>query len=178
VGAIAFGAGYLIGTANQPSPTAASSSAEPVVLAGTVSYSSASGEVLGDAGAVVIAIPEGRFPSPKWPTSGLAPRDPEAATGSVAMMALEEFGASYTRADEEGKFSLGIKPGRYHLLFVSRNADRPSDSPITEQELNRLRQYFSPAPQLVGNSKHHWLVADLSSGELATRSHDFGADGG
>jgi hypothetical protein len=171
-----FGAGYLVGRGAAP-PPAAVEQQEPVVVDGTLTYVTATGDVEHDSGAVVIAIPEGKFPDRKWSTKGLSPREPEPPAGSQALLAVEEIGARYARADGDGYFQFAVPaPGTYRLLYVSRSATRPTGQEIAEADLVELRKYFTPAPELIGRSKYQWTRVELAAGDIQHHSHDFGVD--
>jgi hypothetical protein len=63
------------------------------------------------------------------------------------------------------------------LLFVSRNARRPSGEAVAAAELERLRRYFSPATDMVGRHKHVFKTVELAGDGIAHHSYDFGVDG-
>jgi hypothetical protein len=148
------------------------------VVDGTLVYTSQANRVVPDAGAVVMAIPEGKFPSPQWPTRGLAPQDPQPSDASQLMHLIDEAGAIYTRTDEDGKYLLTVpRAGRYVLLFVSRHARRPTGESVAPAEMERLRRYFSPATDMVGLRKHVFKTVELAGGGISHHSHDFGVDG-
>jgi hypothetical protein len=153
--------------------------AQPVVLQGTLYYNDSSGQRLNDAGAVVIALPEGVYPEAPWSPEGLRPRDREPAAGDAELLALEEIGACYTRADERGEYLMSVpRPGNYRLLFMSNTALRPDGSTVSDRDLNELRRYFTPANDLVGRGKYHLASIELAAGAgIVTRSYGFGATG-
>jgi hypothetical protein len=179
----AFGAGYLVGLGREPAATtaaeeAAGDRADSQVVDGTLVYTSRANRVVPDAGAVVMAIPEGQFPNPQWPTRGLAPQDPQPSDGSQLMHMITEAGAVYTRTDEDGMYLLTVpRSGRYVLLFVSRNSRRPSGAAVEAADLERLRRYFSPATDMVGRYKYAFKTVELAGGGITRQSHDFGVDG-
>ena len=175
----AFGAGYLIGYGRSPGPATEEAEAQSVVVQGTLYYNDSSGQRLNDAGAVVIALPRDVYPETPWSPKGLRPRDREPAAGDRELLALEEIGASYTRADERGEYLMSVpRPGSYRLLFISNTALRPEGNQMAEADLAELRRYFTPANDLVGRSKYHLATIELAAGEgIVTRSHGFGATG-
>jgi hypothetical protein len=180
LGLVAFGAGYLVGIGRGPVPDPAAEAPPQVaqIVDGTLVYTSGAGMVVQDAGSVVIAIPVGKLPSPKWPAKGLGPRDPQPAEGSQLMLTIEELGARYTRTDEDGNYLLSLPAeGRYQLVFISRNARRASGVEVAPADLDLLRRYFTPATELVGRNKYGLQVVELSGGGIAHHSFDFGADG-
>ncbi len=180
LGGFAFLAGYLIGRGREPLPSLAEANAEEMqLLEGNISYKSGAGIVLRDHGAVVVAIPQGKYPKRKWDPPTLHPRQPVPPDGSRVILEIEEFGGRYTRADANGTFQFSVpKAGRYTLLFISRNARRATGQEIEIDDLDELRNYFSePVTDLIGRSKYGLDTVELNGGQLVSRSHDFGKDG-
>ena len=71
---------------------------------------------------------------------------------------IEELGGAYTRANGEGSFSLLVPDrGTYHLLILSRHAQRPADVPIDELDLDEIQKYFASADHLINrhHNRHH-----------------------
>jgi hypothetical protein len=175
----AFGLGYLTGygVAPQTAPSVTAQSGEATVVQGFVRYTTNIGEVRGDVGSVVIALPDGRLPTPKLGVQGLRPGDPEPVPGGGVLMSLELLGGTTARVAADGSYSLPIgEPGRYFLLFISRNAQRSAANRPDEFQLALMQRYFQPAEELIGGQKYHWRVEDLPAG-AASRSHDFGVSG-
>lgn len=175
----AFGLGYLVGYGVAPETTAgvAPQAGEATVVQGIVRYSTNTGEVRGDAGSVVIALPDGRLPTPKLGVQGLRPADPQPVPGGGVLMSLELLGGTTARVAADGSYNLAIgEPGRYFLLFISRNTQRTAGSQPDEFQLALIKRYFQPADELIGPQKYHWRVEDLPVG-ATSRSHDFGASG-
>ena len=175
----AFGAGYLIGYGRAPGPAAESLDAQPVVVEGTRYYTDSAGQRHNDAGAVLMALPLGVYPETPWSPEGLRPRDREPAAGDAELLALEEIGACYTRADEQGKYLLTVpRPGSYRLLVISSAALQPEGTKVAEADLNELRRYFTPANDLIGRGKYQLSTIELAAGAgIVTRSGGFGAAG-
>ncbi|MGE0608808.1 MAG: hypothetical protein AB7O62_17065 [Pirellulales bacterium] len=179
LGGFAFLAGYLIGRGREPLPSLAEANqAEVQLLEGSITYKSGAGIVMQDHGAVVIAIPQGKYPTLKWDPATLHPRQPDPPKGSRVMLEMEEHGTRYGRADTNGLYQLAVpKAGRYTLLFISRNARRPTGQEIEIDDLDELRHYFSdPVTDLIGRSKYGLDSVELAAGQLNGHSHDFGMD--
>lgn len=175
----AFGLGYLIGFGVAPKSAAspAAQAGEATLVQGFIRYSTETGEVLGDAGAVVMALPDGRLPNPKLGVQGLRPADPEPVAGGGVLMSLELLGGATTRVGLDGGYSLAVnEPGRYFLLIISRNTQRPPGNDLDEFQQALLERYFQPANQLIGAQKYLWRVETLPAG-TTNRTHDFGRSG-
>jgi hypothetical protein len=175
----AFALGCLVGYGVAPVTPAGpvQQAGEATVVQGFVRYTTPTGDVRGDAGSVVIALPDGRLPTPKLGVQGLRPTDPEPVPGGGVLMSLELLGGSTARVAADGSYSLQVgEPGRYFLLFISRNTQRTAGSQPDEFQLALLERYFQPADELIGAQKYLWRAEDLSAG-ATSRSHDFGASG-
>ncbi len=177
--AAAFGLGYLVGFGVAPQQAAgpAPQAGEGTLVQGFVRYTTSNGEIRGDSGAVVIALPDGRIPTPKLGVQGLRPGDPLPVPGGGVLMSLELLGGSVSRVSDDGNYSLAVpEPGRYFLLFISRNAQRTAGSQPDEFQLALMQRYFQPADELIGMQKYLWRVEALPAG-ATSRSHDFGVSG-
>ena len=63
----------------------------------------------------------------------------------------------YARADGNGEFQLRVPDaGKYYLLVVSRNSQRPAQRPIVTQDLAQIGRYFLPATELLGQQNYQW----------------------
>ena len=175
----AFGLGYLVGFGVSPKSTdgPAAQAGEATVLQGFVRYTTEAGEVRGDVGAVVLALPDGQVPNPKLGVQGLRPADAEPVAGGGVLMSLELLGGATCRVAADGSYTLAIdNPGRYLLLIISRNTRRPAGSDLDEFQRALLERYFPPANDLIGEQKFLWRVEGLPAG-VTNRSHDFGRSG-
>jgi hypothetical protein len=175
----AFGLGYLVGHGVAPPQVAgpAPQAGEGTLVQGYVRYTTAAGEVRGDAGSVVIALPDGRLPTPKLGVQGLRPGDAAPVPGGGVLMSLELLGGAMTHVADDGSYTLAVpEPGRYFLLFVSRHTQRTAGSQPDEFQLALMQRYFQPADELIGTQKYLWRVEALAAGSTS-RSHDFGVSG-
>jgi hypothetical protein len=176
----AFGVGYLVGFGVAPEPHIAATpqAGEGTVVEGFVRYTTATGEVRGDVGAVVIALPDDKLPTPKLGVQGLRPGDAAPVPGAGVLMSLELLGGASARAADDGSYSLAVPdPGRYFLLVISRNAQRTSGSRPDEFQLALMQRYFQPADELIGQQQYQWRLETFPLG-TTSRSHDFGVSGG
>lgn len=175
----AFGLGYLVGfgVAPRSADAPAAQAGEATVVQGFIRYTNEMGEVLGDAGAVVMALPDGRLPNPKLGVQGLRPADPEPVAGGGVLMSLELLGGAAARVGLDGSYSLALnEPGRYFLLIISRNTQRPAGNQLDEFQQALLDRYFQPGNQLIGAQKYLWRVENFPAG-VSNRTHDFGRGG-
>lgn len=175
----AFGAGYLIGYGRSPGPAAAEAETQPVVVQGSLFYHDSSGRRVDDNGAAVLALPRGEYPAALLSVKGLNPRSPEPAAGNAVLLALEEIGAAYTRADERGEYLLSVpRPGSYRLLTISNGARRPEREALDEADLDELRKYFSLSTELIGRCEYDLSTVELAAGQgIVTHSRGFGVAG-
>ena len=179
LGVFFFAAGYLIGRGVGPADLGenAGGRGDAVLLQGQLEYTAAGGEIKPDEGAVVLALPLSRFPNPKLPVHEIGPLSPAPDDGARVLLALEDIGGRYARADAAGEYSLVVpEPGEYRLVFISRHAERPANNAVDEIELNLLRRYFTPAPALIGRQSYVMQLADLAGG-MVRKSHQFRAGG-
>jgi len=163
-----FALGYYAGTQAQgprpaTGPVAASALAAPTMVEGQVIFESPEGRLLGDAGATVIALPEGKLP--KTPLM-LSTQQANAAP-------LHDLGGAQVRADVKGQFSLLLRPGNYRILFISAHARRAAGREIDEADLGEIRRYIAASQTLIGPFKYAWGVHPIGPA-LPPPNHDFG----
>jgi phage FluMu protein Com len=177
---VAFAAGYLTGRGDATlSLEQAHKEAvrERVLVDGRVVYDPGGGSLEGDDGAVVIALPDGKKPAETLSIQGLRPRDPAPAEADESVQAIEAIGGAYARVDASGMFSLVLPAtGKYRLLIVSRQTERPADQRIDELDLDQIREYFYRGSDLVGWHKYRWSPEELHSGGDSI-TQDFGTSG-
>lgn len=177
--ALAFGFGYLVGRSGAAAKPSASGNRTPdeqeqVLLEGQVVYDAGSGRPEGDAGAVVVVLPESRMPGSRLPLGVLPPGAPGSAEADVAVRTIEGCGGAYGRADASGAFALVLpRPGKYRLLLVSRHASRPADDPIDELDREEMGRYFRRPEQWIGPWKYRWTLEEVRPGGPAV-AHHFG----
>ena len=173
---VGFGSGYLIGRGGaadgQPDEEAAK---ERILIQGNLVYDRDSGRPAGDRSAVIIALPQGKFPKSKIPFQGIRPQDsPDESNKSVRM--IRQLGGEYARADASGDFSMVVPDrGKYHLLIVSSHAARPEGADPDEVDLIEMEPYFSTAKLLIGRCKYRWTLRQIDDHD--TIDHDFGRNG-
>lgn len=177
VAVLAFAAGYFTGRdGSNAAGTVAADIIDPVVVEGKLVFTSSAATVIGDGGAVVVALPVGARPPTAIHTHGLRPGEPEPEPDHPNLAAIGRLGGTYLRADEEGAFSLVVpRPGRYYVLLVSRGAGRPKSQPPNRNDLVTLTQYFTRPAELLG-SREYRLDEWMLDGDTEPISHDFGRD--
>jgi len=163
-----FGLGYYVGTRSSASqlalgPAQASAAVPPTMVEGQVIYESAEGRLLGDVGATVIALPEGKLP--KTPLT--------LSTQNTTAPLLRELGGVQVRALAKGQFSLLLRPGNYRILFISAHARRAAGQEIDEADLGEIRRYLAAPQTLIGPFKYAWGVHPIGPGQPPP-NHDFG----
>jgi hypothetical protein len=184
IASFAFLAGFLIGRGQRPiegesAQRSETAKGDPVALEGSLIYSTAPGNYLGDANSVAIAVPVDKPPAQKLPNIGLRAVDADAdeSQAGPASAALRELGGGLTRANAAGDFQLVVpEPGDFYLLLVSRHAKRPAAAQIISNDLAEMAKYFSDPAGLIGAQKYEWSRRRLVGAPLPI-SRDFGADG-
>lgn len=151
-----FAAGVMVGSNAAGSRQDAAQGPTPCILSGQVTYRDRDGELLADAGAVVIALPRDARPDQRAVVEGLRVSDPQPADGHAGIQIIRQIGGNYIRADQEGKFQLRLPDsGQYFVLFLSRNRPR-SAGQLNRKDLAQIGRYFDPATELLGNSDYRW----------------------
>lgn len=155
---VAFGLGFVFGRAGKVTQSVVMAPPEPVRVEGSVAYEVRPGKVSIDRGAVIIAIPQDALPAQKLSIRGLRPQDSSKDDlNNLAIKVIESLDGSFLRASELGTFELLAKPGRYHVLVISRNAMRPKNSRPDPGDLDLLHKYFDAPQELLGN--YHYVLA-------------------
>lgn len=163
-----FALGYYVGKQAQgprlvPGPAEASAAVEPTMVEGQVTFESPEGRPMGDAGATVIALPEGKLPKTPLTLSTQQPNGEQ----------VRSLGGSQVRADAKGQFSLLLRPGNYRILFISAHARRAAGHEIDEADLGEIRRYVAAPQTLIDPFKYAWGVHAVGPG-LPPPNHEFG----
>lgn len=185
---VAFGLGYWLGQQKAALPgagaVAAQAAADPSLIEGQVIYIDESGRVLGDMGAVVIAVPEGNPPRQPLALTALdadpAPPDPKRPSNPDRRKSIEQIrqlGGAFARVERKGSYSLVLRPGTYRVLIVSAHARRPAGAPVDEADLAELRRVFVAPERFIGTMKYAWGLHPMSPGASGP-DQDFGRDEG
>jgi len=177
VGCFGLAAGYLIGRGDasiQHQLALEEAAREPVLIDGRLVYDPGTGSIVGDAGSVIIALPDGKFPDRKLSIRGIRPQDPPPPDHNTTLRKIAELGGVYTRANASGAFSIVVpQPGDYWLLAVSANTLRPKGSDIDEVELDQMDKFFLLARSLINRSKYRWTLEEVNVG-IGPVEHNFG----
>jgi hypothetical protein len=177
VAALAFAMGYWIGYGKAPLDAKIAQESEgkdKVLLAGNIT-AERNGQSEPDAGAVIMALPEGKAPPKKFSARGLRPHDPDDPVADEAMKKLHDLGGDCVRTDEQGNYNLVVpQAGRYHLLIISRKSVRSKNEPIDPSDINQMSQYFEVVPDLIGQSDYVWSLG-LLEGAPKPVNRTFGA---
>ena len=176
----AFACGYAIGrgdAAYRREIVREEEARESVLVDGKLVYNPGTGQIAGDADAVVIALPAEKWPEKGFSVKGIRPQDPTPAESHKGVRRIIEFGGAYARAKESGNFDFLLPDqGSYRLLVISRHASRERGSDLDEVDLGEIQEYFPLAEQLIGRSKYRWSTEQIASG-LKSVEIDFGRDG-
>jgi hypothetical protein len=158
VAAAAFGLGYLMGRGR----SSAAGKEELRGVEGKVLISR-NGATRGDEGAVVVVLPDGKFPDKdkRLPIAGLRPDDPPPAKHDATSAALAKFGGAATRTNASGDFTLSVPAaGSYRILVISKNLPPGRDGP-EKRDLAELEKYFAAPDELLKGRRYDWRKDDL-----------------
>lgn len=161
---IAFLAGYILANRRgfAPAPTELPQPVAPVAdsaassaIAGRISYHTTDGSSRPDRGARVLVLPREREGEAKLPVVGFRAGD-HPADVRVAQAALQALGGDYAIADDGGQFEIRLpNPGTFHIIVISRYADR-SDAALDPELSRMLTPFFDQPAQLLGRTKIHF----------------------
>jgi phage FluMu protein Com len=174
--AVGFGSGYLIGRGGaENKEQGGQSGKERILIEGNLVYDPGTGRLAGDQNAVIIALPEGKYPKTKISFQGIRPKATSTESHESVQM-IRKLGGEYARADASGEFSMVLPDrGSYHLLIISNQATRPEGTEIDEADVIELERYFSMAGPLISRSKYSWTLREIE--DHIEIEHDFGRDG-
>ncbi len=140
---------------------------------GRITYRTASGETLPDAGALVIAIPETWSGQLRLSPIGLRPGDAE-ADQSAALLMAGSFGGGAVRTDQAGRYHLPLpQPGRYTVMIMSRFAERVAESSASPAKLTELSPFLSDPAATIGNRAVHAETITSSADQTTAADHVF-----
>jgi hypothetical protein len=171
--AVGFAAGYVIGLRGRNQVVTKAPPPQRVLIQGRIRWEATTG-LLADKGAVVIALPAEVQPEQMLPGDSLSPAMPMPAKGDDLIRTIEAWGGDYTRTNDVGEFELFLLPGRYHLLYVSHNAERLANVEPEREHVAELGQFFSVPHELIGSYRYRWAAEELD--ENSQLMHDFAAD--
>lgn len=177
-----FFLGYLLGrrverhNQSENATPARGAAGESVLLNGTVIFDNGLGQNSADSGAIVFALPEGKFPKEAIVTEGLRPGDPAPGEKTPGAEAIKTLGGAVARVDANGSFRMTLPArGAYRILIISNHVNRPPAVEISDGDLTAIQKYFSWADVLIGYRKYAWspLVVDRNAKPQPIH-HDFG----
>jgi phage FluMu protein Com len=178
--AVAFVAGYFIGSGDaslELQVARKQSTRQSVLVGGRLYYNTNTGEIAGDAGAVIVVLPAGKSPDRTLSIQGLRPWDPAPERAAESVRAIEDLGGAYQRADDSGGLSLVLPAeGQYRVLLISRHTARPDGAAIDELDLAEIKRYFYRADDLIGRYNYRWSTEEIKPG--SSIEYNFGRDAG
>jgi hypothetical protein len=133
------------------------------VVSGVVAYTHANGNMMPDAGSVVILVPAGVRPDEKATARGLASTDAMPDTTHPGLRVIRDLGGDYARADRRGRYRLrGTGPGSHFLLVISAHQRRSNEAQLRARDLAEMGRYFVPATDLIGDFRYDWREIRLA----------------
>ena len=153
--------GAVFGRSFAPRATVAAAPT-PCRLTGKVEYSRGGFAAAPDAGSIVIVVPHDSKPDrrARLQLENLASVTNE---NDPTVAALREFGGDLAVADESGQFALRVPDtGRYYLLVLSANSQRPAQEELSRIHLSEMGTYFGPALRLLGDRKYQWRTENIT----------------
>ncbi len=176
----AFACGYAIGrgdAAHRREIVREEAARQSVLIDGKLVYNPGTGQIAGDADAVVIALPAEKRPEKGFSIHGIRPQDSPPAESHKTVRRIVEFGGAYARAAKSGNFDFLLPDqGAYRLLVISRHASREPGEDLDEVDLAEIQEYFPLAEQLLGRSKYRWSTERIENGFQSVEI-DFGRTG-
>jgi len=156
------------GVAIEPAPAVEAAPA----LTGRITYITADGESLPDAGARVLMFPEQRQGSALMSVDGFR-ASAAAADLQLARESIKLSGGAFVIADERGRYGADLtSSGTYEILIISNYQSRPA-GPLPGDLLKALARYFDRPQQLVGQRSYEFFHLRFTGREPAVRDHVF-----
>jgi len=178
--AAAFGAGYFIGRGDatyEKKLAAEAAAKESIMLEGRIVYNPGTGQIAGDRGAVIIALPERDPLDPKLGIRDIRVTDPTPTENHKTLRRIRNLGGGYDRANVDGNFSILLPDqGKFWLLIISANTTRPRDQELDDVDLVQIENYFTLADHLLDRYKYRWESLEINRGTDLIEQ-DFRRDG-
>jgi len=142
---------------------------------GRVTYRTFTGTTRPDEGAVVILLPLYRKSSARIPIVGFRPADSE-EDREIAHAAIRALGGELAIVAEDGTYSSHLpEAGEYHILVLSRHAERDDETPVASHARVTLGEYFDRPQQLLGQLSYHLGTVNYRGEETELWDHAFDA---
>lgn len=168
----AFVIGFLIGAATSSDPPSLEN-APPVTITGHLTYENSAGEIVGDSRSVVIALPVGLslLAEEKLVVDDLSPLAEAPQIDNPVWASIDAMGGFYGRTGDDGAFRMILAPGKYHVLYVSRHAERANVADLPKRHLAEMGSYFQGTLDLIGDQQFIWSKQEFD--DDAYLSHQF-----
>ena len=152
-----FSLGMLVGQQNS-ALSSRSTSSQPCLIQGLVSYTSNSGQRMPDDRAVIIAIPETLKLDEKLNHRELGVTEhPPDTNRHPDVLLLRTSGGNHAWSNARGEYRIQLAhTGDYFFLFLSRHRARPENFVHDRKQLAQIGRYFESAIDLLGNKSYHW----------------------
>lgn len=142
-------------------------------IEGRITFQREAGQWAADRDACVIVLPVERAGESLVSFYGLQ-QDGSDEDREMARSSLRAMGGAIGLADEHGRFQIELtKPGKYHVLVLSRSAGR-SETSDDEATINTLSSYFDRAEQMLGQLAYRFETIRFSGQSVLPLDTGFG----
>lgn len=173
VGLVALWAGYQLGRAvGPPASYNPGGAANDVQVHARFTYTTPQGDLATDSGTVLMVLPVDKVPQRPIDPAALHPQQPAPGQNDPAVLALEELGGRYARAEANGTCQMQLpQGGRYHLLYISRQTRRARGESIPAAHMELLGSYFARPDVLIGTQRYVLVTRELHEPKVELYNH-------
>ncbi|MCA9179204.1 MAG: hypothetical protein KDB14_32305 [Planctomycetales bacterium] len=159
--AFAFVLGMVFGRSFAPS-AAQVAMPTPCSIKGKIEFTRGGLNAMPDEGSIVIAVPRDYKPDQRerWELEQIGSASDDR---HPSVDVLRSMGGDFAITDRQGRFQLELPDqGRYYLLVLSANSQRPGQEELNRLHLAEMGAYFGPAQRLIGDRRFHWRTENFN----------------